>query len=208
MSVSLSIVTCGPQLEIALSGPPLNVASVVRLGGVTPRSTLLLAAVDLLVEDAGVTRDELSTVIVSRGPGSFTGIRSGLATAEGLAASLGCRILAYDSLLTQAARVDGPGEVWAAQPGRRGEVYARAFALGKGRVPNPRTELEILLLADLVGRGPWVAAEALSLGEARRQAPVRSAAEALILLAETGLASEDVEPLYVEGAPIHAGGGL
>ena len=44
MSVTLSIVTCGPQLEIALSGPPLIVTSVVRLGGVTRRSSLVLAA--------------------------------------------------------------------------------------------------------------------------------------------------------------------
>ncbi|MCK5377771.1 MAG: tRNA (adenosine(37)-N6)-threonylcarbamoyltransferase complex dimerization subunit type 1 TsaB [Acidobacteria bacterium] len=206
MSVTLSIVTCGPQLEIALSGPPLIVTSVVRLGGVTRRSSLVLAAVDLLVEDAGVARNELSTVIISRGPGSFTGIRSGLATARGLAAALGCRILAYNSLLAQAARVDGPGQVWTAQPGRRGEVYARAFKLGEGQVPEPVTELEIFQLSDLVERGPWVAAEALPLGEARRQAPLRTAAEALIRLSEAGLASEKIEPLYVEGPPIHPGG--
>ncbi len=205
MSLTLSIVTCGPQLEVALSGPSLRISSVVRLGGATRRSSLLLAAVDLLVEDAGVDREELSTVIVSRGPGSFTGIRSGLATAAGLAAGLGCRVLAYDSLLAQAARVDGPGEVWAAQPGRRGEVYARAFVLDQGQAPKPSAELEILPLADLVGRGPWVAAEALSLGEARRGAAVRSTAEALILLAEIGLASQAIEPLYVEGPPIHGG---
>ena len=68
MTVSLSIVTCGPQLEVALFGPSLKVMSIVRLGGVTPRSTLLLSAIDLLVEDAGIARNELSSVIVSRGP--------------------------------------------------------------------------------------------------------------------------------------------
>lgn len=202
MSVLLSIVTCGPQLEIALSGPTLKSTSTVRLCGVSRRSSLLLAGVDLLFEDADIPRADLSKIIVSRGPGSFTGIRSGLATAGGLAAAVGCRILAYNSLLVQAARFEGPGEVWAAQPGRRGEVYARAFALGEGQTPEPATELEILPLSRLVERGPWIAAETLSLGEARRVAPIRSAAEALILLADTGLASEALEPLYVEGPPV------
>ena len=202
MSVLLSIVTCGPQLEIALSGPTLKSTSTVRLCGVSRRSSLLLAGVDLLVEDADIPRADLSKIIVSRGPGSFTGIRSGLATAGGLAAAVGCRILAYNSLLAQAARVEGPGEVWAAQPGRRGEVYARAFVLGEGQAPEPATELEILPLSRLVERGPWIAAETLSLGDARRVAPIRSAAEALIRLADTGLASEALEPLYVEGPPV------
>ena len=166
----------------------------------------MLAAVDLLIEDADVAREELSTVVVSRGPGSFTGIRSGLATAGGLAAALGCRILAYDSLMAQAARVDGPCEVWAAQPGRRGEVYARAFVLDEDHVPEPSAELEILPLADLTGRGPWIAAEALPLGEARRRVPARSTAEALIRLADAGLISQDIKPMYVEGPPIHGGG--
>ncbi len=202
MDVLLSIVTCGPQLEVALSGPPLNSTSVVRLCGVARRSSLVLAAVDLLVEDAGIPRAEISKIVVSRGPGSFTGIRSGLATAGGLAAALGCRVLAYNSLLVQATRVEGPGEVWAAQPGRRGEVYARRFVFGQATVPEPAAELEILPLSDVIERGPWIAAEALSLGEGRRKAPIRSAAEALIRLADAGLASEAFEPLYVEGPPV------
>ena len=202
MTVLLSIVTCGPQLEVALSGPTLKSTSAIRLCGVARRSSLLLAAVDLLVEDADIPRADISKIIVSRGPGSFTGIRSGLATAGGLAAALGCRIVAFNSLLVQAARIEGPGEVWAAQPGRRGEVYARAFSLEEATVPKPTTELEILPLPQLAGRGPWIAAETLSLGDARRMAPIRSAAEALIRLADAGLGSEALEPLYVEGPPV------
>lgn len=204
MSVSLSIVTCGPQLEIALCGPPLKAISCVRLAGVTRRSSLLLAAVDLLVEDADIPRGDITRVVVSRGPGSFTGIRSGLATAGGLAAALDCRVVAYNSLLVQAARIEAPAQVWAAQPGRRGEVYAREFVLAKDMVPECVGALEILTLSEAGDREPWIAAEALSLGEARRRAPCRSAAEALIWLADSGLVSEAIEPMYVEGPPIRA----
>ncbi len=108
--------------------PSQEVASLVRLAGVSPRSTLVLAAADLLMEDAGLEPSAIEQVVISRGPGSFTGIRAGIATAQGLAAATGAEILAFDSLLVQAARCGPDDRVWAAQPGRRGEVYAQAVS--------------------------------------------------------------------------------
>lgn len=199
----LAIVSCGPQLEIALSGPSMTTVSTVRLGGLSPRSTLLLAAVDLVIEDAGFEPGHLGAIVVARGPGSFTGIRSGLATAAGLVAATGATLIAYNSLLAQAARCKDVSTIWAAQPGRRGEVYAQAHACDEGPVPRPLGEIEILKIADLGSRGPWIAAEALDLGSAVRATTVRSPAEALLDLASSGLASEPAEPLYVEGPPVH-----
>lgn len=200
---SLALVSCGPQLEVALSAPGNSVASLVRLGGVAPRSTLLLAAVDLVIEDAGLQPSDLASVVVSRGPGSFTGIRAGLATAAGLAAATGAEVLACDSLLMLAARCAPGVEVWAAQPGRRGEVYARCYRVADGGLPAPQSDIEIVALARAAGRGPWVAAEALELGPVARAVVVRSSAEALLRLAADGSATDPPEPLYVEGPPIH-----
>jgi tRNA threonylcarbamoyladenosine biosynthesis protein TsaB len=208
-SPRLALVTCGPQLEAALSGPTLRAVSIVRLAGVAPRSTLVLAAADLLVEDAGIKPADVRTIVVSRGPGSFTGIRAGLASAAGLVAAAGAACVTYDSLLMQAARCDRVGTIWSAQPGRRGEVYARAFDLRSGEPPRALGEIEVLPVAAVRDRGPWMAAEALDLGGAERARPVRSAAEALLFLAGAGLPSGPLEPLYVEGPPIHTrdGGG-
>jgi tRNA threonylcarbamoyl adenosine modification protein YeaZ len=176
---------------------------MIRLGGVTPRSTLVLAAVDLLVEDAGLAADAVDEIVVSRGPGSFTGIRAGLATASGLVAAVAAKVLAYESLLMLAARCAGPGRVWSAQPGRRGEVYARPFEITGDRPPVALGEIEIVPVSSAAERGPWIAAEALDLGGAERAVPIRSSAEALLYLAETGAASDAAEPLYVEGPPVH-----
>ena len=201
--VRIAMVTCGPQLEVALEAASSRTVSLVRLGGVAPRSTLVLAAVDLLVEDAGLSGESLDQVVVSRGPGSFTGIRAGLATAAGLVAAVGAKCLAYDSLLVQAARCGGPERVWCAQPGRRGEVYARKFEVTDDGLPVAQSEIEILPIAAVEGRGPWVAAEALDLGEARRVVTIRSAAEALLYLAARGAPADAPDPLYVEGPPVH-----
>jgi len=203
MSGSLAIVVCGPQLEVAFRGPNQGVASLVRLAGVSPRSTLVLAAADLLIEDAGLAPADIERIIISRGPGSFTGIRAGIATAQGLAAATGAEIVAFDSLRVQASRCGPTDEVWSAQPGRRGEVYARPFALTEEGAPKPLEEIQILAVSGLGDRGPWIASDSLDLAEGERAIPIRSAAEALFALADRGAAPQTVEPLYVEGPPIH-----
>jgi tRNA threonylcarbamoyladenosine biosynthesis protein TsaB len=203
MTATLAIVACGPQLEVALRSSSHAVASFVRLAGVSPRSTLVLAAADLLAEDAGVEPAAIVRVVVSRGPGSFTGIRAGIATAQGLAAANGAEIVAFDSLLVQAARCRPCPEVWAAQPGRRGEVYARSYRVDAAAAPVATGAVEILAVDGLGSRGPWAAAESLGLGEVVRVAPVRSAAEALLALLDLGAPPQALEPLYVEGPPIH-----
>jgi len=198
----LALVTCGPQMEVALGAPCLVSDSVVRLGGISPRSTLVLAAVDLLVEDAGIEPSAIGTIVASRGPGSFTGIRAGLATAMGLAAATGAACVAYDSLTMLAARCNTNQTVWTAQPGRRSEVYARRFEVRLDR-PPVGSAIEILSVDALGDRGPWVAAESLDLGTVPSAAVARGSAEALLWLWRLGVRSDPVEPLYVEGPPIH-----
>ena len=200
---SLALVTCGPQMEIALGAGFLAADSVIQLGGVSPRSTLVLAAVDLVVEDAGIRPSDIRSIVVSRGPGSFTGIRAGLATALGLAAATGAACVAYDSLLMLAARCAKGDRVWAAQPGRRGEVYARQFEVLPETAPVAGGSIEILPIKEIAGRGPWIAAEALDLGGAERAVAVCGSAKALLRLHQLGHPSDPVEPFYVEGPPIH-----
>jgi tRNA threonylcarbamoyl adenosine modification protein YeaZ len=202
MGVTLAISTCGPQLEVAARLDRAGVPSVARLAGVSPRSTLLLAAADLLMEDLAAEPSEIDTVLVSRGPGSFTGIRAGLATAAGLVEATQARCLAFDSLTMQAARCGDHEMVVAAQPGRRGEVYSRRYRLEGGGRPVGEGEVEIRSVGALSNIGPWIAAEALDLGDARRAQAVRTGAEALLRLLDLGEPPGPVEPLYVEGPPI------
>lgn len=200
---TLAMVLCGPRLEVGLAGPALRGSSCIRLAGPTPRSSFILAAVDLLVEDAGIRGKDLQRIVVSRGPGSFTGIRSGLATAFGLRAAVGAELLAYNSLLMQASRVEGAGEIMAAQPGRRGEVYAQRFQLEGRGICRPLGQTGIEKVERLSSELLWIAPEGLELGELPRAPVSRSAVEALLHLSFLKVPSEALEAYYVEGPPIH-----
>ncbi|MFN8585339.1 MAG: tRNA (adenosine(37)-N6)-threonylcarbamoyltransferase complex dimerization subunit type 1 TsaB [Dehalococcoidia bacterium] len=55
----------------------------------TTASRELLAGIDELLRDAGIERDAIEAIAVNVGPGAYTGLRSGVATAQGLALGLG-----------------------------------------------------------------------------------------------------------------------
>lgn len=73
----------------------------------------LLARVEALLRDRGQSPGELSGIIVGTGPGAFTGLRVGIATAKGLAHALGRPIVGVPTgtaLLQAAAALPGGGE--------------------------------------------------------------------------------------------------
>jgi tRNA threonylcarbamoyl adenosine modification protein YeaZ len=70
----------------------------------------LLARIDRVLAEAGVGLDELGGIVVGTGPGAFTGLRVGLATAKGLAHGLGIQLVGVPTglALAAAAGLDDP----------------------------------------------------------------------------------------------------
>ena len=199
MKTVLAIAACGPRLELALGTSP-DATGVVALAGQTPRSELVMAAVDLLLRGAGIDRDALDGVVASRGPGSFTGVRVALATAQGIAAALALPAHGFSSLLAQAARADAP-ECLAVQPARRGFAYAQEFSRTGGRLAATG-EPSILAVEALAGAKLPVVAPAgfpLPPGTPLAAAP-RSTAEALLVLlaAQAHPDPATLAPIYME----------
>lgn len=102
---------------------------VVRDGAVVAEEAIrlpnaaqhVLGAVERVLRDAGLALAELDRIAVGRGPGSFTGLRIGLATALGLAAPGGIELVGVGTAAALAAGADGAVAVIDA---RRGEVFA------------------------------------------------------------------------------------
>jgi tRNA threonylcarbamoyladenosine biosynthesis protein TsaB len=91
------------------------------LGEAVSRAVRVLEDADELLRVGGVERSELTGIVVGTGPGSFTGMRLGLAAARGLALALDLPVAGVSTLDALAA--GAPGAVPVVDAGRR-EVFA------------------------------------------------------------------------------------
>jgi tRNA threonylcarbamoyladenosine biosynthesis protein TsaB len=94
-------------------------------------ATRLLDMAEELLEGAGIGWSALERIAVGRGPGTFTGLRVGVATARGLAQSLGVELVGVSSLRALAEprlRSEQAGShVLAVLDARRGEAFVAAY---------------------------------------------------------------------------------
>ena len=124
----LAIETTGPLASVALTDGKtykqlINDSDYSHLEETVPM-------VKKLMEQEGVKPDELDAVAVSRGPGSFTGVRIGMATAKGLALIWKKPVICVPTLESFAygETSEGPGTVLAPMfDARRSQTYAAAF---------------------------------------------------------------------------------
>jgi len=95
----------------------------------------VLVALDTLLRLHGRSLDEVGLIALSIGPGSFTGLRVGLATALGLAFGTELRIAPVSTLAALSLHA-GPGLCVPLLDARKGQVYAGLYA-GGGRALAP-----------------------------------------------------------------------
>jgi tRNA threonylcarbamoyladenosine biosynthesis protein TsaB len=94
----LAIETATPAQGVALAEDDRLLAELSYEAKGNTRGGLLLPAVDRVLKQAGLAAGDLDAVAVSVGPGSFTGLRVGLATAKGLALGTGATVVGVPTL--------------------------------------------------------------------------------------------------------------
>ncbi|HEX4436938.1 MAG TPA: tRNA (adenosine(37)-N6)-threonylcarbamoyltransferase complex dimerization subunit type 1 TsaB [Solirubrobacteraceae bacterium] len=140
-------------------------------------ATRLLAMADGLLKNAGAGTGDVDRIAVGVGPGTFTGLRVGVATARGLAQSSGAELVAVSSLraLAGPALEDrGEGAVLAVIDARRSEVFAAAYATGGGELAAGRA-LGPGAIASLIEEAGIASARALGDGAVRYRTELEAA---------------------------------
>jgi tRNA threonylcarbamoyladenosine biosynthesis protein TsaB len=149
----LGIETAAERVGVALADAAGPRAGMWIDGG-RRHAEVLAPAIAFVLEQAAASLADVDTVAVDVGPGLFTGIRAGVATAQGLAQGLGVGVLEVTSVavLARAAYDAGwPGAVAAVVDGRRGEVFCARYDGPTAQTDPPRRFLPADLAADLAG---------------------------------------------------------
>lgn len=112
----------------------------------------LLPTLDELLRATGRNLKEVEAIAVSQGPGNFTGLRIGLATAKGLAWALSCPLVPVPTLEALAAPFPfQPHPIAVLMDAKREEVYLGLFNC-HGELPQPLTEPQRLPVTALPSR--------------------------------------------------------
>lgn len=113
-------------------------------------SQRLLLLVDTLFQETGLVQEDLELLAVTRGPGSFTGLRIGIATVKGLGLALGLPVVGASSLQVLAHNFGGNGLVCPVLNARRQQVYTALFRTGVDPTPQTVLPQQALAISDLL----------------------------------------------------------
>jgi tRNA threonylcarbamoyl adenosine modification protein YeaZ len=178
--VSLPILSVALVLDDVLLG-------AIAMEGKSSRNEKLLPAIDWLLTEGAIDRASIDLFAVTRGPGSFTGVRIGLATMQGLAMALGkpvCAMSTHEAIAPDAGRaaiVDDAG---------RGEFYVSVFENGREVVaPHLAKRDEVDGLDRIIRIAEVMQRENVALACARR-------ARAIVARGD-GEQYRDITPIYV-----------
>src|SRR4051794_33761596 len=120
----LAIETASDRASVAL-GTSADEAVERELAGARRHAAGLLPMIAELLRQAGVTLDAVTALVLSDGPGSFTGLRVGASVAKALVQARGLPLWTAPSLLVRASGVARPGAtVLTVANALRGELYA------------------------------------------------------------------------------------
>jgi len=173
-----------PILSVALVRDGELIGAMV-MEGKGSRNEKLLPAIDWLLSENAIDRRAIDLFAVTRGPGSFTGVRIGLATMQGLALALGRPVCAMST--HEAIAWSEEGRVSIVDDAGRGELYVSVFdgveIEAPHLAPDIGGETRVLRVADFLQR------DNVALRCAGRALEIESRGE--------GQRYRDVTPIYV-----------
>ena len=130
LMLMLGISTSGKEPSVAISRDDVRINFFKNTSRASYSETLM-ELIELAVNDAGIELSQLDTIAVDIGPGSFTGVRIGVCTANAMASALEIPVIPICSLATLLHIEDENGAVCAMIDCRNGNCYAALYVDGK-----------------------------------------------------------------------------
>ena len=131
--LTLAFESSAKAASVALCEDGRLISQVIQCSGLTHSRTLLPMAEDLL-RNSETEMKQIDCFAVAQGPGSFTGIRIGIATVKGLAWAADKPCIGVSTLAAMAWNgVAAGGLICAVMDARRSEVYNALFRIEDGR---------------------------------------------------------------------------
>jgi tRNA threonylcarbamoyl adenosine modification protein YeaZ len=204
LAIDTAGVDCSAALYDSAAGKVLSAVTETIGKGHAER---LMSVIDEALAAAGLPLKAVERVAVVIGPGSFTGIRVGVAAARGLGLALGLETVGVTTLEALAAKFlseHGGQPVVVAMDAKRNEVYTQAFSAGgevlsQPAALSPEDASELAKFHSAVTTGSWVE-HSLGKGEADYEGRDRfDIAFVARIAAEKPADAQRPKPLYLRG---------
>ncbi len=142
MSYIINIETATKNCSVSLAneGKTLLHHEIAELG--YSHAEKLHVFIGSLIQEAGISFQDLKAIAVSKGPGSYTGLRIGVSTAKGFCYALGIPLIALDTLAILAQQVQvNSGLIIPMLDARRMEVYSAVFDANHEKIGKVQAEI-------------------------------------------------------------------
>jgi tRNA threonylcarbamoyl adenosine modification protein YeaZ len=151
----LALDTCFSACSVAVDVPPAGAARTPcseRAIMETGHAEALMPMIGRVVSEAGIAVADIDRIVVTRGPGTFTGVRTGIAAARGLALATGATLVGVSSLWSPGFLaptlipecIGDDDAVLVVMDARKGMVYAQVIDTDARELTDP-------LLVDVAG---------------------------------------------------------
>lgn len=194
-SLSLSLETGIAGGSIALFDGDGRVAGHIGEGS-TSRSEDLLPAVEALLREANATARDIGRIAVSLGPGSFTGLRIGIASALGLSKALKCEVVGVPLLPAMLSLSGKDGRAAVVPVGKNDRAYLFE-AVSEPRIADASEIIDIVLPAVTVIAPVELMPELREIGSEVNDTGLNLAV-VVGRASDSSFASTDLSPIYLQ----------
>jgi tRNA threonylcarbamoyladenosine biosynthesis protein TsaB len=143
LTIILNIETSTKNCSVCIANSGEVVAMKELNNGNYSHAEVLHPYIEIILKEANISIDQLDAIAVSKGPGSYTGLRIGVSAAKGLSFALNKPLISIDTLtsLSHSVAVVDTGTIVPMLDARRMEVYAAVFNIDHEQVRSTKAEI-------------------------------------------------------------------